>query len=312
MSIKPKTSLSVSNNYTVVDVETTGLDATWCEIIEVAALRVENGEIVEVFNSLVKPSTLPIDPFIEQLTHITSDMLETAPSADSVLPGLFKFMGDSVLVGHNITFDEKFLSAAAGHDLGNTLVDTLRISRHVNKGVSSHKLENVYNNYVNAGMPKIDGQSHRALYDCEVTQALYEAMKPRLVDLYGEDPDAGFKKHRNSEKYASKTKKDDISQTVENIDDSNPFYGMRVCFTGKMSICTRKDARQRLVNLGGIIEKSVTKKLDYLVIGNDGFVSGVKPGDKSTKQKDAESNQLKGLPVQIVSEDFFMEFAKDV
>lgn len=312
MSGETKTRLLASDNYTVVDVETTGLDATWCEVIEVAAIHIESGKIAGTFESLIRPSELPIDPFIEQLTHITTEMLESAPSADSVFPRFFEFIGDSILVGHNVTFDERFLSAQAQHGLDNPLVDTMRISRHVNKDLSSHKLGSVYEHYVKAGLGKIEGRSHRALYDCEVTQALYEAMKPRLVELYGEDPEAGLRKRRSRKKHTSKTKKGDIVQTVEEIDDSNPFFGAHVCFTGKLSSGSRNDAWQKLVNLGGIIEESVVKRLDYLVIGNDGFVSGVKPGEKSNKQRTAEKNQLMGLPVQIVSEGFFMEFAKEV
>lgn len=80
-------------------------------------------------------------------------------------------------------------------------------------------------------------------------------------------------------------------------------------FTYKMDSVTRSEAWQRLANLDGVIEESAVRLLDYLVIGNAGFVSGVK-GNKSKKIKDAEENQLSTFPVQIVLEDFFMEFEK--
>ena len=311
MANDAKTKLSAVDEYVVLDTETTGLDATWCEIIEIAALRVKNGSTVERFSTLVKPNAFPIPAFITNLTGITNDMLISAPKIDVVAPRLSEFLGKSTLVGHNVCFDAKFVSAAIGRDLENDLVDTMRISRHVNKSLASHKLGIVYKNCVAEGAPLIAGSSHRAEYDAETTRIAYEHMKNKLVALYGEDPESGWRKFRSSSKHFSKTKKGDIVQTVSEIDDSNPFFGMHVCFTGKLDSMTRAEAWQKLVNLGGLIEESAVKSLDYLVIGNAGFVSGVK-GNKSEKIRKAEANQLKGLPVQIISEDFFMEFAKEV
>lgn len=311
MSGATKTKLLVTNDYVVFDTETTGLDATWCEIIEIAAVKVHNGAIVDTFSSLVKPEAFPIPAFIVDLTGITNEMLEDAPHIEQIILDFESFIGDSALVGHNVCFDAKFASTAMGKSLENDLVDTMRISRHVNKNLTTHKLESVYKLCVSEGAEKLDGSGHRAEYDARATQIVYEHLKTKLIDLYGEDPDTGWKKASNSRKHSSKTKKGDIVQTVEVIDDSNPFYGMHVCFTGKLDSMSRIAAWQKLVNLGGIIEESAVRALDYLVIGNAGFVTSVK-GNKSEKIIKAERNQLKGLPVQIISEDFFLEFAKDV
>lgn len=306
-----KTKLITTNNYVVFDTETTGLDASWCEIIEITALKVSAGKIIERFETLVRPDELPIPTFITDLTGITTEMLLNAPPINEILPSFLDFIGDSVLVGHNVTFDERFISAAAGRAIDNELVDTMRISRHVNKELDSHRLSSTFAACRRDGCPDASGQSHRATYDAECTYLVYEHMKPKLTELYGEDPDAGYRRLSNSSKHSSATKSGDITQTIDEIDESNPFFGARVCFTGKMSSMTRTEAWQRLVNLGGVIEENAVKDLDYLVVGNEGFVSGVK-GNKSSKITKTEKNQLKGLPVQIISENFFMEFAKDV
>lgn len=92
----------------VIDLETTGLDPSYDEIIELAAVRVENKAIVPEFQSLVKPS-FPIDGFITELTGITNEMLSNAPSVDAVLPSFFDYAGQSTVVAHNANFDVNFL-----------------------------------------------------------------------------------------------------------------------------------------------------------------------------------------------------------
>ena len=312
MSGKTVTKLLAVDEYVVIDTETTGLDVKWCEIIEIAAKRVSGGRIIDTFESLVKPSALPLDPFIEGYTGISTEMLMSAPEINVVLPSFLSFIGDSVLVGQNVTFDARFISAALGASLDNDLVDTKRISHHVYKELPGRSLPDIYSKCVEEGCQQVEGRSHRAGFDTEVTQLVYEHMKPLLIELYGDNPEEGWEQLGKSQRaHSSKTKKGDIVQTVDEIDDSNPFYGSHVCFTGKMSSMTRPVAWQKLVNLGGIIEENAVQTLDYLVIGNEGFASNVK-GNKSEKIKKTEANQLRGFPVQIISEDFFLEFAKDV
>ncbi len=78
-----------------------------------------------------------------------------------------------------------------------------------------------------------------------------------------------------------------------------------------MNSMTRNEAWQKLVNLGGIIEESSIRSLDYLVVRNDSFISGLE-SNKDTEIIKAEQNQLRGFPIQIIPENFCVEFAKDV
>lgn len=105
---KGKSLLDSIDNYIVIDLETTGLDPSYDEIIEFAAVRVENGAIISEFQSLVKPS-FPIDGFITELTGITNEMLSSAPSVDTVLPSFLDYVGQSTIVAHNANFDVNFL-----------------------------------------------------------------------------------------------------------------------------------------------------------------------------------------------------------
>lgn len=103
----------------LVDVETDGLNAARGHIIEVAALRVENGSVVEKVVSLVNPgSQLPA--FITQLTGITDDELAQAPSFDKLADRLEKLLEGAVFVAHNVRFDYSFLDRNL-HVLGGLL-----------------------------------------------------------------------------------------------------------------------------------------------------------------------------------------------
>ena len=106
---KGKSIIDFPDEYICFDVETTGLSLEYHEIIEISAVRVKNGNICEVFSSLVHPSE-SIPQFITNLTGITNEMAKHAPEPQSVLPRFIEFIGDNVLVGHNAaSFDMNFV-----------------------------------------------------------------------------------------------------------------------------------------------------------------------------------------------------------
>jgi len=120
--------------FCVLDLETTGTSPADCEITEVGALRFSGGELTGTFQTLVNPGK-PIPPMITVLTGITHAMVVEAPRIGEVLPSLLEFVGDAVIVGHNVRFDVSFLDAAAirlGYGkLPNLSVDTLGLARRL-------------------------------------------------------------------------------------------------------------------------------------------------------------------------------------
>src|SRR5438094_8437314 len=94
--------------FCVVDLETTGGSPDQCEITEVGAVKIRGGECLGTFQTLVNPG-VPIPPFITVLTGITESMVYPAPRIAEVLPAFLEFLGDAVLVGHNVRFDISFL-----------------------------------------------------------------------------------------------------------------------------------------------------------------------------------------------------------
>jgi len=133
-------------DFVAVDIETTGLDKTRDEIIEIAAVRFSGGEVVDRFISFVKPRK-KIPRFIELLTNIKQEDLDNAPGIDLVLPKFFSFVKDSVVVGHNIRFDVDFIDEfnirRGGLHMNNKLWDTADISRVYLPFTNDHKLSTI-------------------------------------------------------------------------------------------------------------------------------------------------------------------------
>ena len=134
-------------SYVVVDTETTG-GSHWLhdKITEIAAVVVRNGEIVEVFETLVNPQR-PIPPFVSRLTNITWDMVKDAPTFDRVVPDLMRVLEGNVFVAHNANFDWRFItseiSRTTGRQLRGRRLCTVKMARKVLPQLSRRSLDHL-------------------------------------------------------------------------------------------------------------------------------------------------------------------------
>lgn len=167
------------SDYAVVDIETNGLASDVCEIIEVSALKYRNEVLQDSFSSLIKP-TQPINWFITRLTGITDAMVENAPDVTEVLEKFYAFIGNDILIGHNVNFDVNFLYDNLwihnGLILDNPFVDTLRLARKALPHLQNHKQTTIAEYY---GIETVG--AHRALRDCEICNACYLNLKKQLL-----------------------------------------------------------------------------------------------------------------------------------
>ncbi len=167
---------SKSSAYVVLDVETTGTDSRKDEIIEMAALTIEEGIVSKQFQCLVKTDR-ELSPTVTKLTGITAGMLDDeGQELSEALPQLIEFIGELPVVGHNIDFDYDFIRAACRKlnlpKLNNRRIDTLEISRRLVRSVRNHKLPTLLQHF------QIETHSpHRGLADCYSTQELYLKLK---------------------------------------------------------------------------------------------------------------------------------------
>ncbi len=167
--------LEFLDDYTVVDIETNGMSSHDCEILEISALRVRDGKVVDSFSSLIAP-TQPIHWYITHLTGISAETVKGAPPIEQVLSAFLQFLGDDVIVGYNVNFDVNFLYDSALRNLGalltNDFVDVLRFARKQLPHLYNHKQTTVAQYF---GI-SIDG-AHRALTDCYICNACYLKLK---------------------------------------------------------------------------------------------------------------------------------------
>ncbi len=156
----------MDNEFVIYDFETTGLDTNTCEIIEIGAVKIRCGEIVEVFQTLIKPQeTIP--DIITQVTNISNDMVAFSPSINIVMPAFYEFCKGCVLGGYNsANFDDKILAVQSrklGVEFDNPTTDVILLARS-KMASSNYKLSTVVKNL---GIVLIG--AHRALNDALAT-----------------------------------------------------------------------------------------------------------------------------------------------
>lgn len=154
-------------DYTVLDLETTGLDPKTSDIIEIALLKVRKGEIIERFSTFVY-TPLELTAHVQYLTGIHPHDLQGRPDFITLIPKIKTFIGDDALLGHNIHFDVDFLEEKGIDVQKNSLYDTYLLSNILYPELPSHSLET---NTKYFHIPHED--SHRATADVEATHALW-------------------------------------------------------------------------------------------------------------------------------------------
>ena len=160
----------IPNKYIVFDLETTGFSPEYAEIIEIGAVKVENGIIVSRFQTYVKPfKRIPYN--ITELTGITDTMVKNAPRIDEAIVEFLDYIGESVLVAHNASFDMRFVCtvcAFLGLEIRNSVIDSVKLAKKYIKGTQNYKLETL-KNYLGIRL-----DSHNASDDCTVTYNVVE------------------------------------------------------------------------------------------------------------------------------------------
>ena len=160
-------------DYVAFDLETTGLSVDNDYIIEIGALKVVNGKVTERFMEFLKPD-IAISPMITNITGITNEMVANARNTESIIRDFVDFCGNSILVGHNIMFDYKFVKKYAnnlGMEFEKTGIDTLKIARKCLCQLESKSLGALCE-YYHIENPA----AHRAYFDALSTAKIYHML----------------------------------------------------------------------------------------------------------------------------------------
>lgn len=169
-------------DYVLFDLETTGTSCIYDEVIEISAVKVRSGKVVEEFSRLVNPKR-PIPYAASMVNHISDEMVANEPDFGQVLPEFLTFAGDDILVGHNIqTFDMKFLyrdcERLFQQKLTNDYVDTLRVAKLCFPEWRHRRLSDLAEYY---GISTRG--AHRALTDCKMNQQVFEYLAKELEKM---------------------------------------------------------------------------------------------------------------------------------
>lgn len=298
---KGKYTRALPTEYVLIDVESTGLSPYYDDILEVAAVRVRNNLVVDSFSKLVKNEDFFVPRFVTSMTGITMQMIEElGETPATVVAEFLDFVKDDLIVGYNTSFDINFLYDAALNELGryfrNDYIDVMQFAKKIEKGSPRHRLVDMISLY------NLEHQSHRALADCFSTKEVYDIITNKMADSNVAISDI-FKKAR------ARKKAHEFSVTVDEIDEDNPVFGKNICFTGTMDLF-RDDLFQLVTNLGATPSRGVTRKTNFLVVGDFTYNANVK-GNKTNKLKKSEDLFSSGQDILIIPESVFMEMIVD-
>lgn len=234
-------------DYVVLDVETTGFSPKTEKIIEIAIAKVTNGEQSDQFTSLVNPGqSLPAR--IVSLTGLTDSALGNAPTFSDIAKDVNQFIGKSIVLAHNATFDLGFLSeafSACNISSNFKYLDTIKIAKMAYPGLKDYKLETLISE-----LNLAEKQSHRAMDDVQCTLKLYrlacEKLGNPLVNAI----------------VACCSPIEDYQLSYK----CDPLKGLRFALLGNLSF-TYSAAKRLISAAGGTVVDLNSPNIDYLVYG---------------------------------------------
>ena len=179
--LRPNDKVMLDQTFVVFDFETTGFNAGGADsIIEVGAVKIKDGVIIEKYDELINPGR-PLPAKITEVTNITDAMLEGKDNEENAIKRFIEWFGDCPMVAHNAKFDVSFLEMAyKKYNLGtftNPVIDTLELSRTLDNTYARHSLSALVKRYE---VPWDESAHHRGDYDAEGTALVFHKMLKKL------------------------------------------------------------------------------------------------------------------------------------
>ena len=276
--------LAYPDDYTVLDIETTGLSPQNDYITEISAIKYRNNRRVDEFSSLVKPE-LSIPYYITRLTGINDAMVADAPAIDEVVLSFMEFLADDIIAGYNVAFDLSFIAEnLAGYyakRLANDYVDVMKLAQNELPFLGRPKQTAVaeYFNIDTAG-------AHRALVDCGICNGCYQRLKELAVADYRLPP---------------KQRELVLAQSAGKF---KPLANKQIVLLGSFDSLYLKNVQEILTVLGASIAYHVTAASDMVIVGTaDASVCDGADLQLAISMKSAGRN------IYILKEDVFCKTA---
>lgn len=280
--IDGKLLLAYPDDYTVLDIETTGLSPQNDYITEISAIKYRNNRRVDEFSSLVKPE-LSIPYYTTRLTGIDDAMVADASSIDEVILSFMDFLADDIIAGYNVGFDLSFIAEnLAGYyakRLANNYVDVMKLAQNELPFLGRYKQTAVaeYFNIATAG-------AHRALVDCNICNGCYQKLKELAVADYRLPPQQRELVLAHS------------SRSLKPLADRN------IVLLGSFDGLYLKNLQEILTALGASVAYHVTAVSDMVIVGTaDASVCDGADLQRAVSMKNAGKN------IYILKEDVFCQ-----
>ena len=278
------------SDYTMLDIETTGLNPYRDHVTELGAVKVRANKVVDEFSQLVVyPRSNHVPSFITKLNGITEDLLlEKGKPVKEAMTAFRTFIGDDIVIGYNVNFDLNFLYDLARKfhlpELSNNYVDVLRLARVYYPQQHNRLLDCIQR----AGIAQVE--QHHGLADSLDTKKVYD----------------DFRQHFTPEllqEAQGKLKNIDLLQEeleVWELGFRNPVNNKKIAFAPEVEI-NGTEAAQMVNNMNGIAQTGVKADTDYLIMSDDGFFSKNNPETLKAKEFNHAGSKIKRL-----SESYFL------
>lgn len=250
--IRTLTDFKNFKNYVVIDTETTGLSNRTDEIIEIGMVKIENGNIVDEYSTLIKPNCI-ISNAASKVNGIYDSDVKNAPSFNDVCNDIHKFINGNTIVAHNASFDISFLkrqSEECGIETDKIFyVDSIDIAKNSINNIANYKLDTIVKFF------GLSEQNHRALDDAKQTAIIVQ----KCIEKKIADHEEELKRKREEKK----------AKTIERETKfaNSPLLNKKFAFTGDF-IEDRANLENMLSEVGAIFQNSVNTNTDFLVVGN--------------------------------------------
>lgn len=202
-----------SNNFTIVDVETTGGSPFFNRVIEIGLLRIEKGEVVESYQTLVNPQ-MPIPEFITKMTGITDEEVAFAPTFEELAEDILVKFEDAIFVAHNAQFDYSFFKEEfrrAGYQFSVPHLCTVKLSRTLFPDFKHHNLSAIIERY------EFECEArHRAYDDAKV---LWDFLQYLRLNTQSEELQKALKKNLRTPRIFPKNPLTSSGKTLNIVED---------------------------------------------------------------------------------------------
>ena len=284
------------SNYTMLDIETTGLSPYRDRITELGAVKVRNGQIVDQYTNLIKfPKNNKVPAFITKLNGITEEQIvNKGIPAEQAIKEFREFIDDDIIIGYNVNFDLNFLYDLSQKYklpiLNNDYVDVLRLARAYYPRERHNRLIDCMQR---AGIAQVE--EHHGLADSLDTIKVYNDFSAHFTDDLLE---------------ATRNKIKNVDLTGDDVDYidlgfRNPVQNKNIVLSGHIHM-DEQDADKMIGNMGGKVEDKVNPMTNYLIMGDHDFFR------KDNEDLNTARDLIKdGAKIKRLSESFFLGMLDD-